>query len=142
MATHLSPLFLGGFRSLEREEESTEGRRAEIRAVLMRDSAPGCHSTSDKKSKCVEKKLLKKQQQNLSNVYMIQWTHCTKRLGEVRFPPCRRLSLFCFPPPHRWAWGRQLGGGSAKFRPGGKWFLDPRGGGNKFRLSEGGKEVE
>ncbi len=38
----------------------------------------------------------------------------------------------------RWAWGRQLGGGSAKFWPGGEWFLDPQGG-NKFHLSEGGK---
>ncbi len=23
----------------------------------------------------------------------------------------------------RWAWGRQLGGGSAKFRPRGEWFF-------------------
>ena len=42
---------------------------------------------------------------------------------------------------HRWAWGRQLGGGSAKFRPGGEWFLDLQGG-NKSRLSEGGKGGE
>ena len=38
---------------------------------------------------------------------------------------------------HRWAWGRQLGGGSAKFRPGGVVF-GPPGGWNKFRLSGGG----
>ena len=29
---------------------------------------------------------------------------------------------------HRWAWGRQLGGGSAKFWPGGSGFWTPRGG--------------
>ncbi len=40
---------------------------------------------------------------------------------------------------HRWAWGRQLGGGSAKFRPGGSGFWTPTGGGNKFCFPEGGK---
>ncbi len=65
-----------------------------------------------------------------------------KRKKKVCFcllpPHLLRFLLFLEGTKHRWAWGRQLGGGSAKFWRGGEWFLDPQGG-NKFRLSEGGK---
>ena len=44
---------------------------------------------------------------------------------------------------HRWAWGRQLGGGSAKFWPGGEWFLDPQwGGGASYDFQRGGIKLK
>ena len=67
---------------------------------------------------------------NVESLYQSKWrTDTVANLnGSVTMVMANSVTMATVSTRHRWAWGRQLGGGSAKFRPGGEWFLDPQGG--------------
>ncbi len=83
-------------------------------------------------------KFRRKSSQNLPETYLYILKLCLmmpKNVGHFGFSTIVPSNIGICPimpktvgHNHRWAWGRQLGGGSAKFRPGGEWFLNPRGG--------------